>query len=242
MLVQSSRASWASIQKDSAKGTAAGNYRPISCLPLMWKILTGIFAEVIYDHLISANDYGEFERSFNPGRPGGGHFDPKFFICPNSFFRGLFLWPCFLVAEFLPFFDHLVHLPCLNSNFYGYGCLHRLTHWRYWPFLKKMKIARKHPQKTSYLHFLAYLVANTPLSLVSCIRPKITNFFQKNIEKTGFSWKSDILQNSVKSTWGRLVKMKHCELIIEVFIVPIAKTTFRRILNRFNPFRSITFL
>ena len=39
------------IQKDSAKGTVASNYRPIACLPLMWKLLTGIFAEQIYGHL-----------------------------------------------------------------------------------------------------------------------------------------------------------------------------------------------
>ena len=39
------------IQKDPAKGKAVSNYRPIACLPLMWKLLTGIFAEKIYDHL-----------------------------------------------------------------------------------------------------------------------------------------------------------------------------------------------
>ena len=39
------------LQKDPAKGRAASNYRPIACLPLMWKLLTGIFAEKIYDHL-----------------------------------------------------------------------------------------------------------------------------------------------------------------------------------------------
>ena len=43
------------IQKDSAKGTVASNYRPIACLPLMWKLLTGIFAEKIYDHLMVNN-------------------------------------------------------------------------------------------------------------------------------------------------------------------------------------------
>ena len=43
------------IQKDSAKGTVASNYRPITCLPLMWKLLTGIFAEKIYDHLMVNN-------------------------------------------------------------------------------------------------------------------------------------------------------------------------------------------
>ena len=39
------------IQKDPAKGTVASNYRPIACLPLMWKLLTGIFAGKIYEHL-----------------------------------------------------------------------------------------------------------------------------------------------------------------------------------------------
>ena len=43
------------IQKDPVKGTLVSNYRPIACLPLMWKLLTGIFAEKIYDHL-SSND------------------------------------------------------------------------------------------------------------------------------------------------------------------------------------------
>ena len=37
------------IQKDPAKGRAVSNYRPIACLPLMWKLLTGIFADKIYD-------------------------------------------------------------------------------------------------------------------------------------------------------------------------------------------------
>ena len=39
------------IQKDPSKGTVASNYRPIACLPIMWKLLTGMFAESIYDHL-----------------------------------------------------------------------------------------------------------------------------------------------------------------------------------------------
>ena len=39
------------IQKDPAKGTVVGNYRPIACLPLMWKLLTGALAGKIYDHL-----------------------------------------------------------------------------------------------------------------------------------------------------------------------------------------------
>ena len=43
------------IQKDSAKGTVASNYRAIACLPIMWKLLTGIFAEETYDYLKDNN-------------------------------------------------------------------------------------------------------------------------------------------------------------------------------------------
>ena len=32
------------LQKDKSKGNAASNYRLITCLPLMWKLLTGIIA------------------------------------------------------------------------------------------------------------------------------------------------------------------------------------------------------
>ena len=39
------------FMKDPRKGRAADNYRPIACLPLAWKLLTGIFAEKIYSHL-----------------------------------------------------------------------------------------------------------------------------------------------------------------------------------------------
>ena len=39
------------FQKDPVKGRAVSNYRPIACLPMMWKLLTGIFADKIYDHL-----------------------------------------------------------------------------------------------------------------------------------------------------------------------------------------------
>ena len=39
------------ILKDKSKGNIVSNYRPITCLPLMWKLLTGIIAEEIYQHL-----------------------------------------------------------------------------------------------------------------------------------------------------------------------------------------------
>ena len=38
------------VQKDSCKGKVASNYRPIACLPLMWKLLTGVLAETLYQH------------------------------------------------------------------------------------------------------------------------------------------------------------------------------------------------
>ena len=39
------------LQKDKSKGNVASNYRLITCLPLMWKLLTGVFADQIYAHL-----------------------------------------------------------------------------------------------------------------------------------------------------------------------------------------------
>ena len=39
------------LVKDKMRGTDAANYRPIACLNLLWKVLTGIFAEKAYKHL-----------------------------------------------------------------------------------------------------------------------------------------------------------------------------------------------
>ena len=36
---------------DPQKGNTADNYRPITCLPLIWKCLTGVIAEVMYNYL-----------------------------------------------------------------------------------------------------------------------------------------------------------------------------------------------
>ena len=38
-------------QKDPVKGRAVDNFRPITCLPLMWKLLTGMIAEEMYSFL-----------------------------------------------------------------------------------------------------------------------------------------------------------------------------------------------
>ena len=39
------------LQKDKSKGNVGSNYGPISCLPLMWKLLRGVIAGQIYAHL-----------------------------------------------------------------------------------------------------------------------------------------------------------------------------------------------
>ena len=39
------------LQKDKSKGNIASDYRPITCLPLMWKLLKGVIADQIYGHL-----------------------------------------------------------------------------------------------------------------------------------------------------------------------------------------------
>ena len=37
--------------KDKSKRNELSNYRPITCLPLRWKLITGIVADEIYNHL-----------------------------------------------------------------------------------------------------------------------------------------------------------------------------------------------
>ena len=39
------------IQKDKTKAKEASNYRPITCLPIAWKILTGTLADEIYSFM-----------------------------------------------------------------------------------------------------------------------------------------------------------------------------------------------
>jgi len=43
------------IMKDKEKGTAVENYRPITCLPTTWKLLSAIISEEIYKHLAQNN-------------------------------------------------------------------------------------------------------------------------------------------------------------------------------------------
>ena len=39
------------LQIDKSKGNITSNYRPINCLPLMWKLLSGVITDQIYRHL-----------------------------------------------------------------------------------------------------------------------------------------------------------------------------------------------
>ena len=50
------------IQKDQAKGNQAANYRPITCLPILWKTLTGILAGKVYKHLEVNNLIPEMQK------------------------------------------------------------------------------------------------------------------------------------------------------------------------------------
>ena len=43
------------LLKDKSKGNEASSYRPITCLPLTWKLLTSIIADEIYNHLEKNN-------------------------------------------------------------------------------------------------------------------------------------------------------------------------------------------
>ena len=38
------------IMKDGEKGNVASNFRPVACLPLMWKIFIGILRDELYGH------------------------------------------------------------------------------------------------------------------------------------------------------------------------------------------------
>ena len=48
--------------KDVSKGTAVDNFRPITCLPLLWKLFSGVISEDIYNHLIDRNIFPEEQK------------------------------------------------------------------------------------------------------------------------------------------------------------------------------------
>ena len=50
------------IQKDPTKDNAVGNYRPIACLNVLWKLLTGIITDKLYEHLDNQNLFPEEQK------------------------------------------------------------------------------------------------------------------------------------------------------------------------------------
>ena len=56
--------------KDPAKGNVVDNYRPISCLPLMWKLLTGVVSESMYNFLDKNNLLPEEQKGCRKGSRG----------------------------------------------------------------------------------------------------------------------------------------------------------------------------
>ena len=52
------------IQKDPCKGTTQNNYKPITCLPMLWKILTAQISKEIYDSLIIRRLFPEEQKGF----------------------------------------------------------------------------------------------------------------------------------------------------------------------------------
>ena len=58
------------IQKELSKGTAPNNYRPVTCLPMMWKILTAQIREEIYNSLTSHGLFPEVQKGCRKGSRG----------------------------------------------------------------------------------------------------------------------------------------------------------------------------
>ena len=58
------------LQKGMSKGNVASNYRPIPCLSLMWKLLTGVIADQIYAHLDQEKLLPEEQKGCRKGSRG----------------------------------------------------------------------------------------------------------------------------------------------------------------------------
>ena len=57
-------------QKDPRKDNTADNYRPITCLPLIWKLLTGGIAEEMYNYLEREKILPEEQKGCKRGSRG----------------------------------------------------------------------------------------------------------------------------------------------------------------------------
>ena len=52
------------------KGNLVSNFRPITCLPLIWKLLTDILAEELYKHLEKTNSLPWEQNAYRKGSRG----------------------------------------------------------------------------------------------------------------------------------------------------------------------------
>ena len=57
-------------QKDPQKGNTTDNYRPITCLPLMWELLTVVIAEEMYNYLERETILPEEQKGCKRGSRG----------------------------------------------------------------------------------------------------------------------------------------------------------------------------
>jgi len=60
------------LQEDISKGNVSSNYRPITCLPLVWKILIGIIFDEIYSFFDSNNSFPQEQKGCRR-KPKGTH-------------------------------------------------------------------------------------------------------------------------------------------------------------------------
>ena len=58
------------LLKDKSKGNVASNYRPITCLPLMWTLLAGVIVDQIYAHLDQEKLLPEEQKGCKKGSRG----------------------------------------------------------------------------------------------------------------------------------------------------------------------------
>ena len=58
------------FMKDVLKGNIASNYRPITCLPLVWKLLTGMISDEMYSFLEESNLLPEEQKGCRKGSRG----------------------------------------------------------------------------------------------------------------------------------------------------------------------------
>ena len=113
------------IQKDKNKGTIASNYRPITCLPIMWKIMTGICADYMYEHLEACGALPDEQKGCKRNVMG-----TKDHLLLDKFIMKLVKQKkkdiCMAWVDYKKAFDMVPHdwiIECMNI----YGCPNNIT-------------------------------------------------------------------------------------------------------------------